>query len=440
MMMEYKDTQPYAITVGDLVQKGTDHIPEELLSSKHLIYNSPAALAFNSPGAQGFGVKRAGLSIPGSIMLLIGPGCCGRNTTILGEQGGYQDRFYFYILDETDIVTGRHLQKIPQAVAEIVESRREKPSVVMLCMTCVDALLGTDMERVSRKAASVCGVSVVPCYMYALTREGRKPPMVDVRRALYSLLEKQPRHRRTVNLLGFFSPLQDDCELYPILRQTGIKQIQELARCRNFEEYLAMSQANFNLVLHPESWLAAQDMEKRLGIPSITLTRLYQVSQIHRQYMALSRVLGAPIQDESWLEQARQAVEAVRARYSGTTVAIGGMQNGNAYEMALALTRYGFTIKEIYASLSPDDFVYLRHLAQWSPETKVYSNLSPTMLYYEGASHPVDLTIGKDAAWYHETAVHVNWDDDIQPFGYAGVLSLLRHIGLALDERGKNGR
>ena len=64
MMMEYKDTQPYAITVGDLVQKGKDHIPEELLSSKHLIYNSPAALAFNSPGAQGFGVKRAGLSIP----------------------------------------------------------------------------------------------------------------------------------------------------------------------------------------------------------------------------------------------------------------------------------------------------------------------------------------------------------------------------------------
>lgn len=438
--MEHKHSQPYAITVQDLVRRGKDRIPEELLSSEHLIYNSPAALAFNSPGAQGFGVKRAGLSIPGSIMLLIGPGCCGRNTTILGEQGGYQDRFYFYILDETDIVTGRHLQKIPQAVAEIVESRREKPSVVMLCMTCVDALLGTDMERVSRKATSVCGVPVVPCYMYALTREGRKPPMVDVRRALCSLLEKQPRHRRTVNLLGFFSPLQEDCELYPILRQMGLVRIQELSRCRNFDEYLAMSQANFNLILHPESWLAAQDMEKRLGIPSITLTRLYQVSQIHRQYMALSRALGSPIDDEPWLEQARQAVDAIRTRFSGVTVAIGGMQNGNAYEMALALTRYGFIVREIYASLSPDDFVYLRHLAQWSPDTEVYSNLSPTMLYYEGASHPVDLTIGKDAAWYHETAAHVNWDDDIQPFGYAGVLSLLRRIGLALEERGHSTR
>ena len=62
------------------------------------------------------------------------------------------------------------------------------------------------------------------------------------------------------------------------------------------------------------------------------------------------------------------------------------------------------------------------------------------MLYYEGASHPVDLTIGKDAAWYHGTAAHVNWDDDIQPFGYAGVLSLLRRIGSALEERGHSTR
>ena len=116
------ERKPYAITVQDLVERGRDDIPAELITSTHLIYNSPAALAFNSPGAQGFGVKRAGLSIPGSVMLLVGPGCCGRNTTILSELGGYSDRFFFYIMDETDIVTGRHLKKIPQAVCEVVDS------------------------------------------------------------------------------------------------------------------------------------------------------------------------------------------------------------------------------------------------------------------------------------------------------------------------------
>ena len=45
------ERKPYAITVQDLVARGRDDIPAELVTSTHLIYNSPAALAFNSPGA-----------------------------------------------------------------------------------------------------------------------------------------------------------------------------------------------------------------------------------------------------------------------------------------------------------------------------------------------------------------------------------------------------
>ena len=94
----------YFITTKELAEAGRDNIPDELISSKHLIYSSPATLAYNSPGAQGFGVKRAGLAIPGSVMLLLAPGCCGRNTTILSELGGYSERFFYLMMDETDIV------------------------------------------------------------------------------------------------------------------------------------------------------------------------------------------------------------------------------------------------------------------------------------------------------------------------------------------------
>lgn len=429
------EKKPYSITISQLVELGREHIPAELISSTHLIYNSPAALAFNSPGAQGFGVKRAGLAIPGSVMLLVGPGCCGRNTTILSEMGGYSDRFFFYIMDETDIVTGRHLRNIPQAVEEIVASLPAAPSVVMICMTCADALLGTDMERVCRKAEAKVGLPVVPCYMYALTREGRKPPMVDVRRAVYSLLKKQKRQKRTVNLLGYFAPLQDDCELYDVLRQLGITTINELSRCQTFAEYQGMAQANFNVILNPEARLAAQHMEKNLGIPSIELTRLYQVGQIHRQYQALGQVLQTTVDDSRWYEAAKETVAYIKTQYSGMTVAIGEMQNGNAFEMALALTRYGFCVREIYANVTEADFVYLRHLQELSPDTRVYSNLSPSMLYYDGSEHPVDVTIGKDAAYYHDDSAHVFWDEEIQPFGYAGVQALLQKLDAALKGR-----
>lgn len=64
---------------------------------------------------------------------------------------------------------------MPQAVEEIYDCLETKPSAVMICLTCVDALLGTDMERICKKAQKSVGIPVLPCYMYALTREGRKP-------------------------------------------------------------------------------------------------------------------------------------------------------------------------------------------------------------------------------------------------------------------------
>ena len=78
----------YYITIEELLKSAELRIPGELQSGEHLIYSSPATLSYNSPGAQGFGVKRAGLVIPESVMLLIAPACCGRNTTILADEGG----------------------------------------------------------------------------------------------------------------------------------------------------------------------------------------------------------------------------------------------------------------------------------------------------------------------------------------------------------------
>ncbi len=47
----------YYCTVEELQKRGRDDIPEQFRSNTHLIYSSPATLAFNSPGAEGFGVK-----------------------------------------------------------------------------------------------------------------------------------------------------------------------------------------------------------------------------------------------------------------------------------------------------------------------------------------------------------------------------------------------
>ena len=349
----------------------------------------------------------------------------------------YNDRFFYLMMDETDIVTGRHLKKIPKAVKEICDCCEKKPSVVMICITCVDALLGTDMERVCRKAEEKVDIPVRPCYMYALTREGRKPPMVHVRQSLYSLLEPQKKKGNVVNLLGFFSPLVDDCEIYGLLQQAGVKTIHEISRCKDYEEYQTMSQANFNLVLHPEARFAAEDFHDRLKIPFIELRRLYQTDKIENQYRALGQVLGVSFDQEVYKKAAEEAVERFREVCPDASFAVGECMNGDPFELALALVRYGFRVPEIYGTITAENFVYIRHLAELSPDTKVFSNMEPTMLYYDPSGSGVNLTIGKDAGYYHRDQPNAVWNQDRQPYGYAGVRRLFETLTEKVLQKGE---
>ncbi|MCR5485482.1 MAG: nitrogenase component 1, partial [Clostridiales bacterium] len=364
-------------TAYELSKRGKDDIPESFSTTHHLVYSSPATLAFNSPGAEGFGVKRAGLAVPGSVMLIVSPGCCGRNTSMISSMKQYRRRFFYYDIQEHDLVTGAHLKRIPEAVVEVCKSLDHKPSVVMLCATCVDALLGTDFDRVCRKAEEAAGVRVRPCYMYALTREGKKPPMVNVRQSIYSLLEPKKRKSADVNLLGFFAPLDDDSELYGYLRDIGIKNIREISRAESFDEFLNMSSANFNIVLNPEARAAADDLAKRLEMPYIELTRLYRIDKIHSQYAAFGNALGKKIDDKKEKEKAENTVRAFKEKYKDLTFSVGECLNANPFELSLALIEYGFSVSEIYATAQPEFYRYIDRLALVSPDTRIYCNQDP---------------------------------------------------------------
>ncbi len=420
---------PFSITAADLAACDFRALPQELVSARHLVYSSPATLAFNSPGAQGFGVKRAGLAIPGSVMLLVAPACCGRNTAALGHEADLADRFFYLKQDDTDIVTGRHLSRIPEAVCEAVQSCRTRPSAVMICITCVDALLGTDMERVCRKAAEAAGLPVVPCYMYALTREGRLPPMVAVRQAVYSLLPQRPKNPRAANLLGFFSPVDPKSDLFTMLRQLGLRQIREISRCRDFAEYESMAEANFNLVLHPDARHAADGLQQRLGIPAVEIRRLHQPDRIQRQYDILAQTLGGHCDLHSEREAAEAAIADFRSRARGAAFAVGEWCNADPLELALSLLRLGFRVPEIFATIGEASRPYIRRIAELSPDTRIYSNLSPTMLFYDEAHAPApDFTIGRDAAYYHPATPSIPWADEIQPFGFQAVAELFTQL------------
>lgn len=433
-LQEPNSKKPWSITAEELCHAGTEGWPKEFSQAEALIYSSPATLSYNSPGANGFGVKRAGLVLPESVMLLVSPGCCGRNSTILSRVSGYAERMFYLLMNETDLITGRHLKKIPDAVRRICDEAKPRPKAVVICITCVDALLGTDLERVCRKAEkAVPGVHVVPSYMYALTREGTKPPMTSIRKSLYSLLERKPVNPHAVNLMGYFSPLSDDSELYPIFRKAGLSRIREISRMKTLEDYMEMGEANFNLVLHPEARYAAEDLLKRLGMPYIELRRLYDPEKIARQYDLFAAAVGITLEYGEYRVRAEEALNRFTEKYGQLRVVIGQMLNANPFELAVLFLKKGHLVPRIFAVPSEEDLPFIKEIAGLSPDTRIFTSTHPSMLEDpEGIC--ADLCLGKDAKYFAPEAVCVPFSDDIQPFGFRGLELLLERIDAALEQ------
>ena len=411
---------------GRIVDNSSDWIPEDFRSGHSLVYSSPATLAFNSPGAEGFGVKRAALSVPESIELIVSPRCCGHMSTDLPGGRDVNERLFFMELSEIDLVTGRYLKKIPAEVEKAILARIDagftKPKAVLLVFTCVDALLGTDMDVMASACEKKTGVRVVSAPMFALTREGMNPPMVQVRRSIFSLLEKRKRNPHAVNVLGSFGGFDSEsmAELHKILATAGIATIRTVADCSSYEEFQKMAEANFNIVIDQEARAAADDMEKRLGIGYIELQRFYGKDRITSQYKAFLKAIE--VEDAGVFSNPSND-------FSGKTFAIGECANAMPVELALALLEYGGKVSEVFCTLSQRDAWYILQISQRSPETRFYFNQHPSMIGFKTDSD-VDICIGRDACWYYkdEPVRKITANRDRQPFGFAAVGELFKEI------------
>jgi nitrogenase molybdenum-cofactor synthesis protein NifE len=269
--------------------------------------------------------------------------------------------------------------------------------------------------------------------MDPITREGKKPPMVSVQQSLYYCLKPMDKRKNVINLLGNFVPLNKDCELGELLRQAGIEKINQISACRNFEEYLEMSRARLNLVIKPQAQAAAADLKKRLDMTYHQLPHLYELDGIKEQYRLLGKELDTELDDNFYYAEAAEVLESFRIKHGGLSFAVGQTINGNAFELSVALIKYGFAVPVIFTHIICDeDRPYIEALFSLSPDTRVYSSVNPAMLNFDCNMEEVDVALGLDAGYYFSQAVSVAWNMEQQPFGYRGLIALLKQIEIDL--------
>lgn len=405
----------------------------EILSRPQLKPNERSVqschLHFNGPGAAGFGVKRAAMLLPQSAMLLVAPACCGRHGTITGAKTGFDDRIFYLQTDERDVVTGSYLKRIPQAAERIVT--RTHPKALFLCMTCVDALLGTDLNRLSRQLESTLGIPVVACFMDPITRESKNAPMVSVQQAIMRCLNRSEQDPHQINLLGNFVPLESTCELYGALDSVGIHTVGQISACATFEEYQRLGRAQLNVVIHPQAVASARDLEQRLGIPYVELNHTYGLDRTAAEYAKLSAALGCELDLSKPYQDAQHRLHRFAAQHPHIRIAIGEAVNGNPLEIAETLIEAGIDVPFVLRNIiTPRDTAILKRLLTIAPELPIYSGVHPSM---HGAALPAaDAAVGLDLGYFMPEAVSICWNMERQTFGFTGLTALLDEIDARL--------
>jgi len=306
--------------------------------------------------------------------------------------------------------------------------------VLLLCATCVDDLLGSDYETKARQLEREHGLLVRAIHLKPTAADGKRPSGLATQLAVYDLLEPSEERDSSINVIGSPAPIEEGSEFHEVMAAAGIQKVRHIAACANLEEFQQMSRARLNLLARPLARLAVQHMEGKLGIPYCYTPVAYNLETIARSYRFLSERLGVPLATDRYREEAERAIDSYRRELGPLTVAVGSTVNAGPFELARALTEYGLVVKYVFTNTVLDyEMEHVEWLKERLPDLVVFTNSHTSMAGFLHLGLRVDLAMGFEAGYYCSGARTVPLPADTQPYGYRGVVWLLRQMADALQ-------
>lgn len=385
-------------------------------------------LHYVSPAHGGWGVVRIAALVPESYQLFVAPFACGRHGALGGILNGIKDRISYLFIDESDIVSGGYEDLIPEAVEELLASLEKRPKVLMIFVSCLDDLLGTDHVSLNQILSErFPGIKFLSCHMNPISLDTDFPPGVTLQNNIYSLLEKSDKKDRAINLIGNNASLKEDCELFALMNNEGIK-VKHIGDCATFHDFEEMSKSLVNVILSPVAKHAAKNMEQSLAIPALRAYTTYSLSEISEFYKLLGEYLGVKLDYQSYYDQAENSLKLAHSLIGDMPIAIDYQAVRKPFTLAKTLLEYGFNVrlimidsvkaleKEVY------DFIIKNY-----PEVEIVN-----ALHHEMAHIPIRqeeyLCIGIDCAYATKAKKVVNIMEDEALFGFFGISELMRMI------------
>jgi hypothetical protein len=439
-MREAQQT-PGGRTGGVMSDFYTDELPiTELAARPDRVLGkdaSQATLHYCSPAHGGWGVVRVALLVPEAHLLFVCPPACGRHGAIAAIEQGYRKRISYLCVSDNEIVLGGYEEEIKRGVREVMNRIKPRPRALMVFMSCIDDLLGTDHGAAIRQMEEEHGVPVRLARMNPISLDNKLPPGIRVQKTMYEFLDPPAAKDRGVIILGSCRPPERGSELARVLDLFGFGPIRHPEYCPDFESFRQMSGSAAALLLRPEGKAAAEDLHSRLGIPVCKPFMAFDRDTITERYGGLFAFLenleapgkarrpGARGEAEAFLAAAGERTEAreeeARSVLGGARLAIDSTATIAPFSLALALVKAGIDVRRIYANQLPEfEKPGLLELARLRGDITV---VNPNHARKHGprpAQPLADMAVGFEAGYASAAPVTVPLAFDEQLFGFEG--------------------
>lgn len=367
------------------------------------------------------------LCVPDIEVVALGPSSCSRVLYFRAVKKGLSEKLFLLPVSSNDFATGKHLEKLEEALEGLVTTRRSKAIIVYI--TCADILTGTEFVSITKRIESKYGIPVKVFERGPLSRR-RTLPKERLGDIFMDLLQRGVRQERKshLNLLGDAGKLPKDSGLRQILKNyCASETIREFAALDSYEEFEELVNGRLNIALDRFGYDLALGMQEKWDIPFLYLPARYNMKEIKHNYTTLLEGLGVTWDYSQDAKEYHRVSAKAAAALVGKRIAVG--IGARSFELAQALVSIGLSVAAIFVeTVTKPDMTYINALSTAGSQAEVYLVSNLTVATQTDGLEGIDIAIGEKAAFFCLKAKEILVSADYR-FGYEGILEILEGMG-----------
>jgi hypothetical protein len=390
----------------------------------------PSELEYSCPSRGSWTIAHTPMIIPGSYMVYLGASSCLRGVVLSAAEYEGLDRFSMVLIEEKDILSGDMEELAIEGISEVIERLDWRPSCVLPFTGCIHYFLATDIEYIYEVLNErFPDIDFMYCQMTPTMKENDHTPEEDMRRSMYTCVDRLPTDPKAVNLIGDNQPVALTGDHLSLLLGSGYK-VRDLSRMYKYSEYKEMGASRLNIYSLPVAQWSCECLEERIGQPFIYMPYTYDFDEIERDMARLADTLGLERPDLSGRRaQAEEALARAHDVIGDAPVYIDYVSCPRYLTLAKMLIQHGFNVVKIFGdAITPDEQESLDWLKENRPDLPLAATANFRARFYsrddaEKADGKL-LAIGPKAAYFTGSRHFVNMIENNGWYGFDGVCRL----------------